>query len=167
VNETQRQYVETVVAGLPRWIGSVPGAVWAVHVNRSDSDPLWPVARVETVEERDLRLAHQRETFLRHRPIDAFPVAATASGEDFEPSGADEERLSSLVEELGDDWDLARRLGAEAARRLNAAPSAFAFDRAPDFVVYCCSFDGDDLERDLTACLPPERFAMLAQRGWL
>jgi hypothetical protein len=63
--------------------------------------------------------------------------------------------------------EVGRRLLCAVAARLNLRDWSDTLPIADDFVVYAVDLELVDLERNLTACLPPYRLAALRERGLL
>jgi hypothetical protein len=61
--------------------------------------------------------------------------------------------------------EVGRRLLCSAAARLNLRDWSDTLPVTDDFVVYAVDLELVDLRRNLTDCLPPERLAMLSERG--
>ena len=136
-------------------------------LNYSVDSPLAFTPVVESQRDRDRRLIDQRATLLLGRPIDAFPVLGLADRSQVELPEHAQDLVMSLLESIPHDDRADSPLLVEVARRLNGDAGRFTFPRTDDFVVFCCTWDGDDLERDLLACLPERRVALFRSRGWL
>jgi hypothetical protein len=63
--------------------------------------------------------------------------------------------------------EVGRRLLCSVAARLNGRDWSDTLPVADDFVVYAVDLELVDLERNLTACLPPDRLAVLRDGGLL
>ncbi|MEV7987371.1 hypothetical protein [Micromonospora sp. NPDC085948] len=61
--------------------------------------------------------------------------------------------------------EILRRLCCSAAARLNLRDWSATLPVTDDFVVYAVDLELVDLDRNLTSCLPPDRLALLRERG--
>lgn len=184
INEACRTVHRELVAKIPATVRglAIDEPAYCVVLAYLPENPLDVMVHVGLDQQRRERLAEQSDTdedggegrwiediwspadIGEDTPVDLSAVADTARLLGQELSLADADDITSP---RGAGSERGRELLCAVAADLNAYDWTQELSTTDDFVVYAVDFELADLDRNMPACLPPTRLALLRERGLL